>query len=79
MSLAVAIQMDPMETVDMMSTAASCWRWRRRRRPWLFHYLPRHLFFREQRVLRRRGRRGGASAASLQLGRDTSTGHLDSC
>ena len=51
MSLAVAIQMDPIETVniDADSTFVLALEAQRRSHA-LFHYLPRNLFFREQRV-----------------------------
>jgi glutathione synthase len=51
MSLAVAIQMDPIETVniDTDSTFVLALEAQRRGHA-LFHYLPRQLFFREQRV-----------------------------
>jgi glutathione synthase len=51
MSLAVAIQMDPMETVDIDVDSSFVLALEAQRRGHaLFHYLPRHLFFREQRV-----------------------------
>ncbi len=51
MSLAVAIQMDPIEsvTIDADSTFVLALEAQRRGHA-LFHYLPRQLFFREQRV-----------------------------
>jgi glutathione synthase len=51
MSLAVAIQMDPMETVDIDVDSSFVLALEAQRRGHaLFHYLPRQLFFREQRV-----------------------------
>lgn len=63
MSLAVAIQMDPMETVniDADSTFVLALEAQRRGHA-LFHYLPRQLFFREQRVY--------ATAQPLQVRRE---------
>ena len=63
MSLAVAIQMDPMETVniDADSTFVLALEAQRRGHA-LFHYLPRQLFFREQRVY--------ATARPLQVRRE---------
>jgi len=51
MSLAVAIQMDPIETIDIDadSTFALALEAQARGHA-LFHYLPRHLFFRDGRV-----------------------------
>ena len=51
MSLAVAIQMDPIESIDIDADSAFVLALEAQRRGHaLFHYLPRHLFFREQRV-----------------------------
>jgi glutathione synthase len=51
MSLAVAIQMDPIETVDIDVDSSFVLALEAQKRGHaLFHYLPRHLFFREQRV-----------------------------
>src|SRR5262252_170249 len=51
MSLAVAIQMDPIETIDIEADSTFVLALEAQRRGHaLFHYLPRHLFFREQRV-----------------------------
>jgi glutathione synthase len=51
MSLAVAIQMDPIESVDIDVDSSFVLALEAQRRGHaLFHYLPRHLFFREQRV-----------------------------
>jgi len=63
MSLAVAIQMDPIESVniDADSTFVLALEAQRRGHA-LFHYLPRHLFFREQRVY--------ATARALQVRRE---------
>jgi glutathione synthase len=54
MSLAVAIQMDPIESIniDADSTFVLALEAQRRGHA-LFHYLPRHLYFREQRVYAR--------------------------
>ncbi len=54
MSLAVAIQMDPIETIDIDadSTYALALEAQARGHA-LFHYLPRHLFFRDGRVYAR--------------------------
>ncbi|HUL08096.1 MAG TPA: glutathione synthase [Candidatus Acidoferrum sp.] len=51
MSLAVAIQMDPIESIDIDADSTFVLALEAQRRGHaLFHYLPRHLFFREQRV-----------------------------
>jgi glutathione synthase len=51
MSLAVAIQMDPMETVNIDADSSFVLALEAQKRGHaLFHYLPRQLFFREQRV-----------------------------
>jgi glutathione synthase len=63
MSLAVAIQMDPIESIniDADSTFVLALEAQRRGHA-LFHYLPRQLFFREQRVY--------ATARALQVRRE---------
>jgi glutathione synthase len=63
MSLAVAIQMDPIESIniDADSTFVLALEAQRRGHA-LFHYLPRHLFFREGRVF--------AHARPLQVRRE---------
>jgi glutathione synthase len=51
MSLAVAIQMDPIDSIDIEADSSFVLALEAQRRGHaLFHYLPRHLFFREQRV-----------------------------
>jgi glutathione synthase len=51
MSLAVAIQMDPIETINIDADSTFVLALEAQRRGHgLFHYLPRHLFFREGRV-----------------------------
>jgi len=63
MSLAVAIQMDPMETVDIDVDSSFVLALEAQKRGHaLFHYLPRHLFFREQRVY--------ATARALEVRRE---------
>src|ERR1700741_2549510 len=63
MSLAVAIQMDPMETVDIDADSSFVLALEAQKRGHaLFHYLPRHLFFREQRVY--------ATARALEVRRE---------
>ena len=63
MSLAVAIQMDPMETVDIDVDSSFVLALEAQRRGHaLFHYLPRQLFFREQRVY--------ATARALEVRRE---------
>ncbi len=54
MSLAVAIQMDPIETIDINGDSTFVLALEAQARGHaLFHYLPRHLFFREGRVYAR--------------------------
>jgi glutathione synthase len=54
MSLAVAIQMDPIETVDIDGDSSFVLALEAQRRGHaLFHYLPQHLIFRQGRVLAR--------------------------
>ena len=54
MSLAVAIQMDPIETVDIDGDSSFVLALEAQRRGHaLFHYLPQHLVFRQGRVLAR--------------------------
>jgi glutathione synthase len=63
MSLAVAIQMDPIESVDIDADSTFVLALEAQRRGHaLFHYLPRQLFFREQRVY--------AIARALQVRRE---------
>jgi len=63
MSLAVAIQMDPIETVNIDSDSSFVLALEGQKRGHaLFHYLPRQLFFREQRVY--------ATARSLEVRRE---------
>ena len=63
MSLAVAIQMDPIETVDIDVDSSFVLALEAQKRGHaLFHYLPRHLFFREQRVY--------ATARALEVRRE---------
>ncbi len=63
MSLAVAIQMDPIETVNIDADSSFVLALEAQKRGHaLFHYLPRQLFFREQRVY--------ATARSLEVRRE---------
>jgi glutathione synthase len=63
MSLAVAIQMDPVETVNIDADSSFALGLEALRRGHaLFHYLPRHLFFRDGRVY--------AKARALELRRE---------
>jgi len=51
MGLAIAIQMDPIDTINIDTDSTFMLALEAQRRGHaLFHYLPRHLFFREQRV-----------------------------
>jgi len=63
MSLAVAIQMDPIEAVNIDADSSFVLALEAQKRGHaLFHYLPRQLFFREQRVY--------ATARSLEVRRE---------
>ena len=68
MSLAVAIQMDPIETVNIDADCTFVLALEAQRRGHaLFHYLPRQLSFREQRVYAPARAAGSAARARQPL------------
>ena len=68
MSLAVAIQMDPIESVNIDADSSFVLGLEAQRRGHgLFHYLPRDMFFRDGRIF--------ATARSMRLKRERGNHH----